>query len=109
MGAMLQLMEEKKEKNPKEPSVVKGRLIVRNDRGLHTRPCTELVKCASRYKSEIFLHFQGSSVNAKSLLGILTLAATKGSRITVEATGVDARSAVEGILELAQHNFNMNY
>ena len=58
----------------------KGFFIVINDKGLHTRPSTELVKCTSRFKAQINLTHQDLVVNAKSLLGILTLAATRGSR-----------------------------
>lgn len=87
----------------------KGAFIVRNDRGLHTRPSTELVKCAVSFKSEVKLHFHKAEVNAKSLLGILMLAAAKGAKINVEATGVDATEAIDSILTLASNNFNISY
>lgn len=88
---------------------VKGVFTVRNDRGLHTRPCTELVKCASNFKSHLNLIYRKQEANAKSLLGVLTLAAEKGAKIQVEATGVDAEEAVQGILALANNNFNIKY
>jgi len=93
----------------KKGKAVKGKFIVCNDRGLHTRPSTELVKCASSFKSQIFLSFQKHSVNAKSLLGILMLTATRGAKIGIEATGDDAEAAVSSIVELAQNNFNIKY
>lgn len=93
----------------KDLETVKGVFIVRNDRGLHTRPSTELVKCASSYRADVKLIYQKMEVNAKSLLGILMLAASKGSRIRVEATGLDAQAAVDGILELAINKFNIKY
>lgn len=83
--------------------------IVMNEKGLHTRPSTELVKCAAGFKSQIFLCYQNDSVNAKSLLGILMLAATKGAKIQVSAEGEDAQAAVESILALAQNKFNIQY
>jgi phosphocarrier protein HPr len=83
--------------------------VIRNDRGLHTRPSTELVKCASSFTSNVWLHYQRQHVNAKSLLGILMLAAPKGAKMLVEATGEDAEDAVSSILELAGNSFNMNY
>ena len=86
-----------------------GSFIVRNDKGLHTRPSTELVKCASQYKSQITLCYKKTEVNAKSLLGILMLAAEKGSKIKVEAVGKDAEAAIEALLKLATHQFNMDY
>lgn len=83
--------------------------IVANEKGLHTRPSTELVKCASAFKSKVTLHYQTLSVNAKSLLGILMLAAARGAKITVEAVGEDAEEAVRSIIELAKNKFYIKY
>jgi phosphocarrier protein len=83
--------------------------IVINEKGLHTRPSTELVKCASAFKCRVSLHFQDLSVNAKSLLGILMLAAARGSKITVEAVGDDSEEAVKSIIELANNKFHIKY
>lgn len=94
---------------PVKNSESKGVFVVRNDRGLHTRPSTEIVKCAANFKSNVFLRYQKHQVNAKSLLGILMLAAVKGARIGVEAVGVDAEEAVESLLNLARNKFNINY
>lgn len=84
-------------------------LTIHNDKGLHTRPATELVKCAARFSSLITLHFQGLSVNAKSLLGILMLAAAKGSKIQVDAEGEDGAEAIEALISLAESKFYMDY
>ncbi|NGX39353.1 MAG: Phosphocarrier protein HPr [Chlamydiae bacterium] len=80
-----------------------------NDKGLHTRPSTELVKCAANFQSEITLTYQDLSVSAKSLLGILMLAAAKGAKVLVEAEGDDAKDAVAAIVELAENKFYINY
>lgn len=88
---------------------VKGSFIVRNDRGLHTRPSTEIVKCAASFKSNVRLIYQRTEVNAKSLLGILMLAATKGAKIHIIAEGDDAEEAVVNLIELAENNFNIRY
>lgn len=88
---------------------VKKHFHIVNEKGLHTRPSTELVKCASRFKSEILLTYQDLTVNAKSLLGILMLAAAKGAKIQIEASGDDAEQAVEAILGLAQNKFYVKY
>ncbi len=80
-----------------------------NEKGLHTRPSTELVKCAVHFKSHVTLSYQSNCVNAKSLLGILMLAAVRGAKIKVEAVGDDAELAVKSILDLAQHKFNISY
>lgn len=87
----------------------KGFFVVSNDKGLHTRPSTELVKCATAFKSQVHLTYQNIVVNAKSLLGILTLAASRGARIDVEAVGDDAELAVETILKLAKNKFYIHY
>lgn len=83
--------------------------VVLNEKGLHTRPATELVKCAASFKSQIILHYQDLSVNAKSLLGILMLAAARGARIRIEAEGDDAESATQALVTLAKNKFYMKY
>lgn len=88
---------------------IKGFFIVGNDRGLHTRPSTEIVKCASAFKSEVNLIYQKNQVNAKSILGVLMLAAGKGAKIKIEANGDDAQNAVSSLIHLANTNFNINY
>lgn len=83
--------------------------VVLNDKGLHTRPSTELVKLATRFRSKIQLLHKASVVNAKSLLGILMLAAEKGTTIDIEAEGPDAEEALAALLRLASNRFHMNY
>lgn len=87
----------------------KSFFVVVNEKGLHTRPSTELVKCASHFKSEITLTYQDLTVNAKSLLGILMLAAAKGAKIQIEAQGDDSKQAIAAILDLAQNKFKVKY
>ena len=88
---------------------LKKSFIILNNKGLHTRPATELVRCASVFKSEIILIYEGISVSARSLLGILMLAARPGTEIEVEARGVDAEEAIQSIVELAKNKFNIQY
>ncbi|NNM43980.1 MAG: HPr family phosphocarrier protein [Chlamydiae bacterium] len=87
----------------------KASFVVVNEKGLHTRPSTELVKCATSFKSQVHLIYHDLTVNAKSLLGILMLAAAKGAKIKVEAVGDDAEEAVKSILDLASRKFKINY
>lgn len=87
----------------------KDSFVVVNEKGLHTRPSTELVKCATSFKAQVTLRYQNSVVNAKSLLGILMLAATRGAKIVVEAEGDDAELAVRSIIDLARNKFNIKY
>lgn len=86
-----------------------GIFKVKNDKGLHTRPSTELVRCAAGFRSSIQLVYKDFTVNCKSLLGILMLAANRGAKIRVEAFGEDAEAAVASILELAENKFNIKY
>lgn len=88
---------------------IKETFVILNDKGLHTRPATELVKCATNFRSQITLHYQDLSVNAKSLLGLLMLAASRGAKITVEAEGEDAEECVTALLALAKNKFHMHY
>ncbi len=83
----------------------KGTFVVLNDKGLHTRPSTELAKCAGRFKSTIRLRHRQHMADAKSVLSILMLAASHGTSITVEADGSDAEEAVETLLKLAKNKF----
>lgn len=89
--------------------IYKGSFAIRNDKGLHTRPSTELVKCASRFQAQITLKSDNHNVNAKSILGILMLAATKGTVIQIEACGEDAKEAISAIEKLAKNYFHMEY
>jgi phosphocarrier protein HPr len=87
----------------------KAVLVVLNDKGLHTRPSTELVKCASRFKATITLSYRTFSVNAKSLLGVLMLAAERGAKLTLTAEGSDAEMAVASLIQLAKNRFNIHF
>lgn len=87
----------------------KGMFVVLNDKGLHTRPSTELVKCAGNFGAQINLSYRNYVVNAKSILGILMLAAERGAKIVVEAAGDDAEQAIRAIVSLAQNKFNIKY
>lgn len=87
----------------------KASFTVLNAKGLHTRPSAELVKCAASFDAQISLSYRNYIVNAKSILGILMLAAGRGAKVMVEATGSDADAAVSSLLHLAQNQFNMKY
>ena len=88
---------------------VKSFFIVVNDKGLHARPSTELVKCACRFESSIELTYRGTIASGKSVLGVLSLGAERGSKIHIVAEGVDAQELVETLLALAKRGFDMSY
>ena len=87
----------------------KAVFVVLNAKGLHTRPSTELVKCAANFNAQVNLSYRNYVVNAKSILGILMLAAERGARVIVEAIGEDAEPAVAAIIQLAKNRFNIKY
>ena len=80
-----------------------------NDKGLHTRPATEIIKCTSNYHCRVTLRYQGLCVDGKSLLGVLMLAAPKGAKIEITVEGDDAQACIEEVLALAHAKFYMNY
>ncbi len=86
-----------------------GILIVQNSKGLHTRPCAELVKCANTFRSQITLQYLSVKASGKSLLAILTLGAPKGANIIIEAVGQDGQEAIQALIKLAEENFYITY
>ncbi len=78
-------------------------LVLENEYGLHIRPASEFVKIASQYQSEVWVKVGASSVNGKSLLGLMTLEAGKGTRLSVEVTGDDAPEAMEKLTHFLKH------
>jgi len=89
--------------------VLKKSFIVKNDKGLHTRPATEIVKCLARFKSHVTLQYGDLTVNGKSLLGIMMLAAERGAKVNIEISGEDADECAKTLLDLADKKFHMSY
>lgn len=79
--------------------------VIKNRLGLHARAAAQLVQTASRYKSDILVRKEDLEVNGKSIMGILMLAAPKGSKITVAVRGADAREAMEMVGKLIDDGF----
>ncbi|MCJ7704481.1 MAG: HPr family phosphocarrier protein [Desulfobacterales bacterium] len=78
---------------------------IKNKLGLHARAAALLVKTANRFVSNVSLEKDGLEVNGKSIMGILMLAATKGTRITLKAEGKDAEQAIETLGKLIENKF----
>jgi phosphocarrier protein HPr len=76
--------------------------------GMHARPASKLVQTALRFGSEIHLQLNSHIVNAKSIMGLLTLAAAQGSRVTVICRGADAQAAMDAIKHLFATGFGEN-
>lgn len=82
-----------------------GEVVIENRNGLHARPAAMFVKISSRYRSEVWVEKDGERVNGKSIMGLMMLAAGKGSRLMVTAEGSDADKAVAEIKSLVETRF----
>ncbi len=79
--------------------------VIKNRLGLHARAAAVLVQTAGRFKSEVQLEKDGLEVNGKSIMGVLMLAAPKGSEVTVSVTGEDESEAMTAIEALIENGF----
>ena len=85
---------------------IKRILPIINRRGLHARAAAKFVNCAERFEAEIFVSRHGVEVPGRSILGLMMLAATSGTEITVRAIGDDAAAAVEALAALSADKFS---
>jgi len=86
--------------------VIEEEVKIINDSGLHTRPAATIVKLASRYKSDFFIIKDGLSINGKSIIGVMTLAAAKGSKLILRFDGVDEQEALKEIKSYFERGFD---
>jgi len=80
-------------------------VMITNKLGLHARAAAKLVHTANTFTSEVFIGGEFEEVNAKSILGLLTLAASKGTSVSIRAEGEDEDEAVRALVELFQDKF----
>ncbi|HSH85620.1 MAG: HPr family phosphocarrier protein [Methylophilus sp.] len=80
-------------------------LEIINKLGLHARASTKLTQTASQFKSEVWIEKNGRRVNAKSIMGVMMLAAAKGSIVDIEATGPDEEQAIAALQALINNYF----
>jgi phosphocarrier protein HPr len=80
-------------------------VTIDNRNGLHARPAAMFVKISSRYRAEVWVEKDGERVNGKSIMGLMMLAAGKGSKLTILAEGADAEKAVAEIKNLVETRF----
>ncbi|MDD2240846.1 MAG: HPr family phosphocarrier protein [Kiritimatiellae bacterium] len=80
-------------------------VVVKNRYGIHARPAALLVKTASRFACEILLEKNGVQVNAKSIMGLLTLEGHHGAKMRIYADGADAAEAVAALTDLFEQKF----
>lgn len=88
--------------------MIKRKIKIKNSAGLHARPSAALVKLASKFKSDFYIHMYGYRVNGKSILGVMTLAAEHGAELELELDGEDEKEALVAITELIENKFGMS-
>jgi phosphocarrier protein HPr len=81
-------------------------LKIVNTRGLHARAAAKFVKCAETFEADIVVRRHDMEVSGRSIMGLMMLAAAKGCRIEVEASGADAEAALEAIAALVEARFH---
>jgi phosphocarrier protein HPr len=85
--------------------MARAEVTVANKLGLHARPSAKVTATAGRFKSEVWLSRNTRRVNAKSIMGVMMLAAARGSTLVVEAEGPDAEQAVAALVDLIASGF----
>jgi phosphocarrier protein HPr len=89
-------------------SKVVKKLEIKNKLGLHARAAALLVQTVNKFDAQVSFSKDGQTADGRSIMGVLTLAATQGSKIQVEANGDEAERAVRAIEKLIDNKFNEN-
>ena len=85
--------------------MVKREMTITNNIGLHARPATFFIQKANTFKASVWIEKDDRKVNAKSLLGVLSMGIAKGMTVTLIADGQDETTAVDGLVQLIQTGF----
>jgi phosphocarrier protein HPr len=85
--------------------MIKQNITIINKLGLHARAASKLVNCAGQFESEVFIGRNGNRVNAKSIMGVMMLAASKGVELELEVDGDDEQICHQAIVELINDRF----
>jgi phosphocarrier protein len=85
--------------------MIQTKILISNKLGLHARASAKLTKMAGGFQSEVFLSRNGRRVNAKSIMGVMMLAAGLGSEIEIETSGADEAQAMELLRSLIDNKF----
>jgi phosphocarrier protein len=83
-------------------------ITIINKLGLHARAASKLVNCASHFESEVFISRKGNRVNAKSIMGVMMLAASKGVDLGLEIEGNDEQACRDALVDLINDRFGEN-
>jgi phosphocarrier protein HPr len=85
--------------------MVEKEVTIKNRAGIHARPAALIVKVASKFSSQIFIVKGSEKINAKSIMGIITLGAGYNTPITITAEGEDQDAALEAMVDLVENRF----
>jgi phosphocarrier protein HPr len=88
-----------------KPGTLQRELVVSNVKGIHARPAALFVKTANKFDAQVFVEKDGETVNGKSIMGLMMLAAGPGSRIRLTAEGGDATAALDELEKLLATKF----
>jgi phosphocarrier protein HPr len=89
-----------------KPQRIERELTIANKLGIHARPASMFVRIATRFDCDVFVEKDGETVNGKSIMGLMMLAAGPGSKLTVHAQGQDASQALSEIETLINRKFD---
>ncbi len=85
--------------------MIKSSISISNKLGLHARASAKLTKLAGTFRSDVFMTRNGRRVNAKSIMGVMMLAAGLGSEVEIETSGADEQAAMDALLALINSKF----
>lgn len=85
--------------------MIQQEIEIVNKLGLHARASAKLTQLAGKYRCEVWMTRNGRRVNAKSIMGVMMLAAGKGAKVTLETDGADEKACFDALVELIQNKF----
>jgi len=85
--------------------MIEKKILIKNKLGLHARAAAKFVNLANRFKSHVLIEKDGNEIDGKSILGILTLAAIQGTKITLKVSGNDEKIASNALVKLIEDKF----
>lgn len=88
--------------------MIEKELIIKNKTGLHARPAAVFVETADKYQAEVELIFEGINVNAKSIIGVLSLGIGKGDKILLKISGEEEKEAADALTVVVNNKFGEN-
>lgn len=85
--------------------MIEKTVTIINKAGMHTRPASNIVKIASKFRSDFFIIKNNYSINGKSIIGVMTLAAEQGSKLTLRFDGEDEQKAAAEVIKFFEEGF----